>query len=201
MDPWDTLLITALKLELVLPVTNHSLSGPVHSVGFPSVTLSVCPVNTSSISLWKSYGRQCQKPFWSQSTQYPLLCPHLLSQSFHYRRWSVNWSSITFQWWCHKNYSWWASCSCGLQYYLLHHLPRLKVLWVCFTILPEDRNVIFFLPVLRHLSQSQWLFQDHQVVLRWQLFHVLCQDSVIFKQNRTKVYPLKSWKILRYLIL
>jgi len=36
-----------------------------------------------SVSLQGSYRRQCRKPYWNLGWQYPLLSPHLPSQSFH----------------------------------------------------------------------------------------------------------------------
>ena len=44
---------------------------------------------------------------------------------------------------------------------------RLKVLWVYLLVLLEGRNTIYFLPVFKHLSQSPWLFEDHEETLQW----------------------------------
>lgn len=52
------------------------------------------PIIHHLLSLWGSYGRQCQKTYWNQGRQCPQFSPHSPSQSFHCRRLS-GWSSMT----------------------------------------------------------------------------------------------------------
>ena len=81
-DPRGRPLITDLQADLALlmttlsalPVSQFSIHLTVHSYIPPSKAYP-----------WRCYGRQCQKPCWSQGTQHPLLSLHLLSWSWHRR--------------------------------------------------------------------------------------------------------------------
>lgn len=43
---------------------------------FPSTSLSAPTAHIWTASIWRSYGRQCQKPDWHPDRKYPLLSPH-----------------------------------------------------------------------------------------------------------------------------
>lgn len=74
-----------------------------------SVHLTACLAHISSSCLWGTYERQCQKPYWCQGKQYPLLSPCLPSQSFHHGR-LLGLSSMTVPLRILADYSWSASC-------------------------------------------------------------------------------------------
>lgn len=67
----------------------------ISSASFLSASLRTCRAQTLSACMWRCYGRQYQKPSWSQDKQNPLLSPCSLSQSSHLRRLS-GWSGMVF---------------------------------------------------------------------------------------------------------
>lgn len=74
-----------------LCATGHHLLCPTDEPGFnlPHVCLS-----SSAASLWGSYGRMYEKPYWGLGRQYPLFSLPLQIQSFHHKRLPI-WSTIT----------------------------------------------------------------------------------------------------------
>lgn len=62
LDPWDTPGVTGLQLDF----SHWSHSGLDQSPIFKLTSLSAQPAPTSTASLWKYYGIQCQKTYWNK---------------------------------------------------------------------------------------------------------------------------------------
>lgn len=97
-----------------LHTTDHHPLGPaIHPVFNITHCLPTQPIIHHLLSLWGSYGRQCQKPYWSQGRHYSQFSPHSPSQSFHCRRLS-GWSNITSSFYIYADCSQLLSCpSCA----------------------------------------------------------------------------------------
>lgn len=90
IDPWDTRLVTSIQLDD--DDGQSSAFGSACSSSFQPSSLSAHLSHTTTASLGGSYGRQCQRPSWSPSRQYPH-SPHPAGQPFHCEL--SGWSSMT----------------------------------------------------------------------------------------------------------
>lgn len=90
IDPWDTRLVTSIQLDD--DDGQSSAFGSARSSSFQPSSLSAHLSHTTTARLGGSYGRQCQRPSWSPSRQYPH-SPHPAGQPFHCEL--SGWSSMT----------------------------------------------------------------------------------------------------------
>lgn len=116
---------------------------------------------------------------------YPLLCPHLLSQSFHCTRWSVDWSSTND-----------GTITTTLDELLVHVAYRITcfirfqgwVLWVYFTSSKIGASFSFFPSSDTFLSHN-----DCAKITKWS-----CNDS--FSMSSVRILWSSSNMKLKYIL-
>lgn len=145
IDPWDTLVVSGLQLGFVQLIPTFELGS---SASFQPISLLIHLTLTSSVCLWRCYGRQCEKPCPS-STVLPFPTPnHYIIGSRHGQaRFPLHKSLRTT-----PNHLLVLMFWNGFQDYLLHLLSwdrgdgyQPVVLWIFLLALLEDSSDICFL--------------------------------------------------------